>query len=184
MKGVIFNLLEEFVCEGWGYDTYELVMSSCPAHERGPFIGPGTYPDSVLLAIVAGTAKKLDITVEQAVRAFGKFAMSKLAAKVPELISHLESPKALLMSLENVIHIEVKKIYPMAEPPTFDYEDPADDKLIMHYYSKRNLCVLMEGLLEGLADYYETNLDFTQTHCVNHGDDHCVFDINFNKKLI
>lgn len=56
--------------------------------------------------------------------------------------------------MDSVIHTEVHKIYPDAYTPTFTYTDPAPNRLIIRYHSKRRLYALMGGLINGVAEYY------------------------------
>ena len=79
MKGVIFNYLEEFITENWGEEKYEEILGECPLKTKEPFVGPGTYPDTDLLAIVSKTVEKLGITLPDALRSFGKFCFPKLS---------------------------------------------------------------------------------------------------------
>ena len=68
-----------------------------------------------------------------------------------------------------------------ASPPNFTYERPAPDQLIMHYHSKRQLCHLMEGLLEGVAEHFQVPIEYKQTSCTHRGDQNCVFWLQFAK---
>ena len=52
MKGVVFNLLEEFIIANSDGDTYEEILDECTFVTDGPFVGPGTYPDEDLIMLV------------------------------------------------------------------------------------------------------------------------------------
>jgi hypothetical protein len=52
MKGVVFNLLEEFIIANSDEDTYEEILDECTFVTDGPFVGPGTYPDEYLIMLV------------------------------------------------------------------------------------------------------------------------------------
>ena len=41
MKGVIFNLFEEFVCESFGDEVWEEILDSAELKTQEPFVGPG-----------------------------------------------------------------------------------------------------------------------------------------------
>jgi hypothetical protein len=86
MKGVIFNLLESFISEGWGIEKYEEILDLCPLQTKQPFVGPGTYPDADLVTIASKAADTLGLPLPVALRAFGKFCFPKLAPKVPQLV--------------------------------------------------------------------------------------------------
>ncbi|MEM9193063.1 MAG: heme NO-binding domain-containing protein [Myxococcota bacterium] len=178
MKGVVFNLLESFVVEGWGEEVYEDVLALCPLKTKEPFVGPGTYPDSDLFSIATKTAEKLDLPLADALRAFGTYCFPKLAATAPELVAASSTARELLLSVDAVIHVEVRKLMPEALTPSFDYEAVGDD-LLIRYYSKRKLCRFMEGLLDGLAEHFQTTIHHQQQTCMHDGAPYCEFRIQF-----
>jgi Haem-NO-binding len=180
MKGIIFNTLESFICEGWGDDTYEEILSLCPLKTKEPFVGPGTYPDTDLVMIASQAAQKLGLPLGDALRAFGHYAFPKLATKVPALVDKNAGAKAFLLSIDSVVHVEVRKLYPHAITPKFDYDDiDKKNALIIHYSSKRQMCTLMEGLIDGVAEYFGTTIRYEQRQCTGCGDARCEFHLQF-----
>jgi predicted hydrocarbon binding protein len=181
MKGIIFNLLEDFITEGWGEETYDQILSRCPLHATGPFVGPGTYADADLMTIVAKTTERLGISVPEAVHAFGKYCFPRLAAKFPMFVEGHTHPKSFLKTIDAVIHVEVRKLFKDAEPPTMRFVDPSPDELLITYISKRKLCTLMEGLLDGTAEYFKTPIRYGQSACVLRGAETCEFHLTFGR---
>ena len=115
MKGIVFNLLEDFIIDGWGEEAYDEIISLCPLRTKEPFIGPGTYEDADLLAIVGKAAETLSVSVPEAVHAFGKYCFPKLASKYPMFLEGHKHPKTFLKTIDDVIHVEVKKLFKDAE---------------------------------------------------------------------
>lgn len=179
MKGIVFNLLEEFIAEKLGEEKYEEIVAGCDMMTKEPFVGPGTYPDDDLFAIVGKTVEVSGIALPDALRAFGRFCFPKLAERFPDFIVPHTHPKSFLKTVDTVIHVEVRKLYPDAEPPYFTYDDPTPDRLIMRYSSKRRLCHLMEGLIDGVSDYYKTPIRYRQTKCLLEGGSECEFELVF-----
>ncbi len=179
MKGIIFNALEEFICENWGDDKYEKILSLCPLVTKEPFVGPGTYPDADLTTIATKAADILGVPLDDALRAFGRFTFGKLVAKFPSFMESSSSARDFLLIVNSVIHVEVKKLYPGAVTPEFTYEDLSESQLIMVYHSNRKLCSLMEGLIDGVGEHFNTAIHQQQTQCMHHGDDVCKFDLRF-----
>lgn len=157
MKGEIFNLLENFIVDRFGVETFERIFEQ--VHEKlvtkEPFIGPGTYPDQDFLQIVSATVSDLGIPLSTAVFEFGRYCFAPLAAKLPHHTAKFLHPKPLILSIHDVIHVEVKKLYEFAEPPDFIYEDIAPDKLNITYRSKRKLYDFVEGIIQGAAEHFE-----------------------------
>jgi hypothetical protein len=179
MKGVVFNLLEAFIAEGWGQETFEEIFSSCPLHDPGPHIGPGTYADADFMSIVGATVKRLGVPMPDAVRAFGKFCFPKLAAKATLFTEGHTHPKTFLLTVQNVIHVEVRKLMKGTVLPDFQYEDTGPDRLRMIYTSKRQLCWFAEGLIDGAGDYFGVQAHQHQSECTHEGGERCVFELRF-----
>lgn len=178
MKGVIFNSFEKFIIENFGEDAFDGILEETPMKTKDPFVGPGTYPDSDLLGMVMTASDHLQIPVEDAVKAFGKFLFGYLAAMTPKFVEIHDHPKDFLMTVEDVIHVEVRKLYDKAETPKFDYEELPENGLKIIYNSSRKMFTLMEGLIEGVGDYfgYEIEQNFKQIGNSGH------FSLAFSKR--
>ena len=182
MKGIIFNLLEEFITEKFGEEKYEEIIEQCPLKTKAPFVAPGSYPDSDLFAIVTKITEKLGIALPEALKLFGEFCFPKLANKYPVFVTPYKHPKEFLKTVDSIIHVEVKKLYRDAELPKFGYTDPSSNRLIIEYESKRNLCLFMEGMIDGVAHYFKSPIKYKQTKCALKNSKVCEFDLTFSSK--
>jgi len=79
MKGIIFNLLEDFLKERLGEERFEDLIEGCSLKTREPFVGPGSYPDEDLLAIVDRAVEATGRPKPETLRAFGRFCIGRLA---------------------------------------------------------------------------------------------------------
>jgi len=179
LKGIIFNLLEDFIVEGWGAAKFERIFEQCPVQAQVPYVGPGTYPDAHLLAIVDRATAELGIETSVALRGFGRFAFPRLAERFSVFVREFQHPKPFLKTVHGIIHLEVQKVYANAEPPLITFQDPAPDRLVMHYTSRRKLCALFAGLVEGTGDYFKVPLTLAQTECSLEGAESCEFSLHF-----
>jgi predicted hydrocarbon binding protein len=179
MKGIIFNLLESFVCEGWGEQTYEEVLERCRLRTREPFIGPGTYPDADLVALVSAVTERLDIKMDDALHAFGKYAFAHLVRKFPMFVQGHSHPKTFLKTIDDVIHVEVKKFLRDADPPHITFRDPAPDELVLIYDSRRRMCTLAAGLVDGCAQFFAVPIECREIECARTGAATCTFHLRF-----
>ncbi len=179
MKGMIFNLLEDFIVEGWGPERFEKIMELCPVHAQVPYVGPGTYPDANLMSIIEKTTAELGLGNAEALRRFGRFAFPKLAQKFSVYTQNHRHPKTFLKAVDGVIHVEVRKLFANAEPPRITFEDPAPDRLILHYNSRRQLCPFFAGLVEGCGDFYKVPIAQAQVECAREGAPSCQFALHF-----
>ncbi len=176
MKGVIFSIFNEMIEEKFGLEMWDQLIEQTKPVSKGIYTSAQTYHDSELFSYVALLAKKTEKTVEELVRFFGHFTLLKLAKLYPEFFSK-KTLKEFLMTIDNVIHVEVKKLYPGAALPSFSYEDPAPDRLVMIYKSPRKLCHLAEGLISGAAEHYQSQLQMSQTQCLHRQDPQCRFEL-------
>ena len=180
MKGIIFNLLEEVVRQEHGEATWDDLLAK--AGLEGAYTSLGSYPDEDLLKLVAAASAALQLPADDIVRWFGHDAIPLLAAKYPAFFEAHQSTRPFLLTLNNIIHPEVRKLYPGADVPVFDFELPAEDQLVLGYRSARKLCALAEGLAQGAARYYQEEIVFEQPRCMNRGDDKCIVKMVFRKR--
>jgi hypothetical protein len=177
MKGIVFNLLEEIVSRDYGEDTWDDLLTA--AGLDGAYTSLGGYPDADLLRLVAAASAALDKPPEDVVRWFGRSALPLLAVSYPEFFEPHSSTRGFVLTLNDIIHPEVRKVYPGADVPVFDFDISSDDVLVMGYTSSRRLCAFAEGLIEGAADHYHEAASIVQPQCMLRGDAKCVLDISF-----
>lgn len=181
MKGVIFNILEDFISEGWGGEVYEQILGACPLHTKEPFVGPGTYPDADLLAIVGKATEKLDVPTHVALIAFGTYAFPKLAGRYPASLNGHSHPRTFLKTIDDVIHVEVRKLMRDANPPRILCHDLGENRMQVSYQSTRKLCPVFRGLLQGCCNHFEVPISYQETACMNDGAEACTFEVTFLK---
>lgn len=182
MKGLIFNLLEEFLVARCGETEYELILANCELITAEPslMVGPGSYPDQDFTAIIASAANRLGLSSDELFQEVGRAVIPLLAARYPQFFSPSKHPREFFASLNFIHHLEVKKLYKDAELPRFRCENKADGSLLINYLSSRRLCHFFSGLINGVADYYQTPLRQRQLACVCDGQPECLFEISFN----
>ena len=178
MKGIIFSLFNQLVEEKWSLEIWENLLDDVNPASGGAYTSAGNYPDDELFALIGALSKKTNLSVEDLVTAYGRYLLGELAKLYSSFFEGV-SAKEFLMSIHNIIHVEVKKLYPDAELPSFRYEEPDKEHLVMIYRSKKKLCKLAEGLIFGTADHFGIIIDQRQTLCMLQGDDHCRFELEF-----
>jgi hypothetical protein len=166
MKGSIFKLFESYVVEVHGAAAFEDLLDATDLETDGPFVGPGTYPPGDLVALLTTASMHTGRSVDDLLRGFGRYAFAFLAATIPTLMEGLDDPRSLLFDLEHVIHTEVRKLYPDASPPRFVVTETGPGELTLRYESGLGLFALVEGLLDGLGDWYGTVVDHRRV-CVD-----------------
>ncbi len=177
MKGVIFNLLEEIVEDEFGADTWDALLEAAEA--SGVYTSIGSYDDGEMMGLVAAASAQLNLTQDEVLRWFGSKALPRLAERFDQFFAPHKTSRDLLLTLNNVIHPEVVKLYPGAYTPTFHFSSEDHDTLMMEYSSNRQLCSLAEGFVQGTLAFYKEEADIEHPLCVHRGDASCTFRIKF-----
>lgn len=180
MKGIIFNLLEEVVTQKFGADTWDVLLEKSGVD--GAFTTLGSYPDETLVALVDAASAELKLPAGEIIRWFGGEAIPLLAKKYPGFFARHTSTRPFLLTLNGIIHPEVRKLYPGADTPDFDLDVSSPDVLVMGYRSKRRLCALAEGLIDGAANHYGEIVTINHCACMHRGDPGCRLELSFAAK--
>lgn len=178
MKGIIFNLLEECVSDAHGPETWDALLDATGLD--GVFTSLGNYPDEDLLKLVDAASTALQLPPSTIVRWFGVQALPRLAEKYPAFFEKHDATRPFILTLNAIIHPEVRKVYPGAHPPTFDFDTSSPSVLVMTYYSQRKLCALAEGFVEGAARHYGEKVEMAHPLCMHRGDDKCRMEFSFS----
>ena len=77
--------------------------------------------------------------------------------------------------------MEVRKLYQDSQLPVFQYSDPSKDELIITYFSKRKLYPFLEGMINGVSDFFKVGI--IQTHKIYEKDgvELCDYYLKFDR---
>jgi predicted hydrocarbon binding protein len=180
MKGIIFNLLEQFIADRFGEDAYEEIVAACSLQTEDPYamVGPGSYPDSDFMALLDQAARTTGMEAAPLLQAMGRHSLPILAARYPHFFTGHAHPRNFLKTTSLVHQVEVKKLYRDAEVPRFTIED-LPDRMLVTYHSSRRLCHFVAGLLAGLSEYYQVPMTVRQVTCILEGGWTCTFEVAF-----
>jgi hypothetical protein len=177
MKGIVFNLLGDLVRRDFGDDAWDDLLDA--ARASGAYTSLGSYEDEELHRLVGAASESLGRSPEDVLRWYGRGAMPMLAKAYPHFFEAPGATRPFLMTLNHIIHPEVRKLYPGAQVPEFGFPDAAPGRLRMEYRSARRLCALAEGFILGAADYFGETVAVAQAACMHRGDACCVFELVF-----
>ncbi len=178
MKGVIFNLAEQVVTDAYGADTWDALLDD--ARLDGVFTTLGSYPDEQLVALVSAASARLGAPPTDVVRVIGEGALPILAERYPAFFAPHTSTRPFLLTLNDIIHPEVLKLYPGADVPEFGFQQQGEDVLLLEYRSRRQLCSLAEGFIAGAASHYGQSVVIDQPSCMLQGADFCMLHCTFS----
>jgi hypothetical protein len=172
VKGLIFNLAEDVVSGAHGPDLWDELLDASGVD--GVYTSLGRYPDDDLHRLINAGAEVLEVPPSDVLRGIGTGAMPLLADRYPEFFEPHTSARSFTLTVNDIIHPEVRKLYPGAEVPEFDFDESDPDSLVITYRSARKLCALAEGLIEGAAAHFGERVEISQVRCMHRGHDCCV----------
>jgi hypothetical protein len=114
------------------------------------------------------------------VRWFGGRALPLLNTRYPQFFRAHTNARSFILTLNDVIHPEVRKLFPGADAPEFVFDETDPNVLVLSYVSSRGLCSFAEGLIDGAAAQFGEQVDIVQRECTKRGDARCVFACSFS----
>jgi hypothetical protein len=167
MKGIIFREFLEMVEEKFGYELVDEILVNSELESNGIYTAVGTYNHHELFILGSAVASKTNIQVNQLFKLFGIYVFGTFTRHYSHLITQFDNPFDFLSNIENGIHVEVLKLYPEAELPTFKIEKRSDNEIIMIYKSKRKMADFAEGLIIGSLNYFKIEATIKKHVLVN-----------------
>lgn len=163
MKGIVFTALNDIVEANFGDEIADEVLSTPGLSTGGAFTAVGTYPFSDLLAMVTTLHKATGVPVEQLIQTFGEQLFPILLESHRPYLQEFTDSFQLLEAIEENIHVEVRKLYPEAELPSFSADRLSDNKLHLEYRSNRPLKHLALGLIISCGRHFSETLRVSET---------------------
>jgi hypothetical protein len=175
VKGIVFNLLEEAVSRRHGEHVWDDLLQT--AGLDGAYTSLGNYPDQHLTMLVRAAGAATGQPAQAIIRWFGREAIPALATAYPGFFGPHDDVRPFLYTLNDIIHPEVRKLYPGADVPTFGVSTADDGTITMRYGSPRQLCAFAEGLIDGAAAHFGQTVAIEQPDCMLRGDELCAIEI-------
>ncbi|TLP76785.1 heme NO-binding domain-containing protein [Maribacter sp. ACAM166] len=161
MKGIVFTEFLEMVETKFGLETVDNIIEKSNLPSQGIYTSVATYEFNEMVALITQLSEEVDLPAGDLKYAFGLYLFSSLRNAHPEVIQCYKTPISLLCSIEDHIHVHVKKLYPDAELPTFKILDKTDTSLTMIYSSSRGLYRMAHGLIEKVFEHFNGKADIT-----------------------
>ena len=179
MQGSIYTAFSDMIIEQMGMEQWNELLEKTKPPSQGIYTSGEQYLDSELINMVQALSIKTGIDTETLIEKFGRYLFKTLYNNSPIDISAIDNLKTFLLAIDDLIHVEVKRLHPKAYLPTFDYETLDENTLIMYYSSKRKLCHASIGLIFGAADQFNEIITIEHPECMHQGASRCKLLINF-----
>ena len=158
MKGIVFTEFQEMIESNFGLEMYDKLVTTSNLESNGAYTTVGTYDHTELLQMVVQLSQETDTPVPTLVKAFAHHFFTVLVRTHGKMLANITSSIELLANVEDYIHVEVRKLYPDAELPRFEFEKVAEDRWHVDYFSARPFADLAEGLIEAAAKHFDDPL--------------------------
>ena len=157
MKGIVFTEFLDLVEDKFGLEMVDKIISESKLESEGAYTAIGTYSFSEMLQLLTHLSKYTEISIDNLLLVYGEHFFSVIENSYPGLLATYKDPIDMLSSIENHIHVEVQKIYPDAELPTFVVEEKSENSLIMVYKSSRAMHHFGLGLMNKTFEHFNSS---------------------------
>lgn len=154
MKGLIFTEFLRMVELLHSLDLVDTLIEKTAPANGGAYTSVGNYPRRELEAMVGELSRQTGKPVPDLLRAFGQYLFARLMHWHPQIAGSAGDALTLMASIDQHIHVEVRKIYPEAELPRFSIVRQESELLELDYCSSSYMEDLAEGLMLGCLDYF------------------------------
>jgi hypothetical protein len=177
MKGIVFCEFVEMMEKEFSADMADEIITGAELESGGAYTAVGTYDHHEMLTLVTRLSEKTGAPVPELVEAFGRYLFGRFVELYPAFFEGVDRAFSFLDRIEEHVHVEVKKLYPDAELPTFDTSHPDGDTMIMDYRSRRPFADLALGLIEGCITHYGENIEVDSEDLSGEGNIHVRFTL-------
>lgn len=176
MKGIVFREFGELVISRFGEATWDALINESQLPSGGVYTAVGTYPHEEAVTLLMALAHRTGASPDDLLKAFGEHLFGVLASRYPFAVAGHADLYTFLESLEGVVHVEVRKLYPDAELPSFVTRRDGE-RFTMEYRSQRPFASLAEGLLRGAIAHWGGRYDLARSAAGPGGACEAVFEL-------
>lgn len=166
MKGIVFVELIRMAESVMGEAAVDEILDGADLASDGAFSVVGNYPCRELLVVVDAIGQRLGAPVPTLYQQFGHWMFSRFAEGYPVFFEGKSDGFDMLESIEGEVHVEVRKLYPDVELPSFLTERLDERRFKMIYSSERPLHHFCHGLIEACLHHFEhqTTIAMSEKH--------------------
>lgn len=154
MKGIVFTEFLELVEDKFGLEMVDNIIANSNLESKGVYTAVGTYSFSEMLQLLQNLSNNTGISIDNLLLVYAEHFFGVIEDSYPGLLATYKDAIEMLSSIENHIHVEVKKIYPDAELPKFEVVEKTDKSLTMIYKSSRAMHHFGLGLMNKTFEHF------------------------------
>ena len=177
MLGMVFTELVEWIESECSVEVAEQVLAEAGLGHGGAYTAVGSYDAAELGAIVQALVRRAGGSPQDWVQGFGRHLMHRFTQLYPALFAAHPGLFDFLAGIDGHIHVEVRRLYPQAQPPVFEVRERDLDHMLLAYRSPHRLQALALGLLEGAIAHYGGHGRVAMRAQPPGGEDAVLFDV-------
>jgi hypothetical protein len=158
VKGLVFTEFLELVDERYSFETCEQLIQASNLPSGGTYTSVGTYPVQEMVTLVTNLSSLTGTPVPDLLKEFGRHLFKRFVTSFPVFFEGIGSALEFLPRVDGYVHLEVRKLYPDAELPSFSCASPTAGTLVMTYRSNNHLADLAEGLILACIEHFGESL--------------------------
>ncbi|GGA11465.1 heme NO-binding domain-containing protein [Neptunicoccus cionae] len=183
MKGVVFVELLSLADSLIGEEAVDDVLNSTELASGGAYSAVGNYSCSELMALLGALSQHAGTTPEILQTIFGKWIFRRFAQTHAPFMEGKETAFQMLDSIEGEVHVEVRKLYPDAELPSFATRFLSPQSFEMIYISERPLVDFCQGMIEACVEHFGETASVLRTPVRSETGSGATFTIRLNSPL-
>ncbi|MDR6265461.1 heme NO-binding domain-containing protein [Roseobacter sp. N2S] len=183
MKGVVFVELLAMAESLIGEEAVDDILDSVELASGGAYSSVGNYPCSELMTLVDAFSRHTGHSPTFLQIAFGKWIFGTFAKGYTEFFEGKADAFSMLDSIEGEVHVEVRKLYPEVELPTFTTRRIDRQTFEMVYISERPLVDFCQGMIEACLEHFDEEATISKTETRTEDGFGAVFQIRSASQL-
>lgn len=166
----MFTEFLEMIERDFGYEIVDQILNDNQLESGGAYTSVGTYNHAEMIQLLSSLSKVTSQDVSTLLEYFGNYMFVTFRKGFPAFFDDCEHGFEFLESIDNHIHVEVKKLYPDAMLPRFESEKNGNE-MHLRYFSDRRMSDFALGLIKATMHHYghgfsvekaESNTDGTE----------------------
>ena len=159
MKGIVFTEFLDLVENKFGLEMVDRIINSSTLDSGGVYTSIGTYKFSEMLQLLTHLSSNTGVSIDKLLVTYGEHFFNVIERSYSGLLATYKDPIDMLSSIEDHIHVEVRKIYPEAELPTFIVREKTETLLVMVYKSSRAMHHFGLGLMNKTFEHFNVTAE-------------------------
>jgi len=156
MKGIILSEFIEFIEEELGEDTAQRIIDDSGVESDGAYSRVGLYDYQELIQLLTQAVTETKSDASSLLAKFSDHLFMVFKRDYSLFFEGVSNAAEMLKQIDDHIHVEVQKLYPDAELPSFHYQQQGTT-LTLHYTSPRPLAAVAHALVGACLKFFGSN---------------------------